>query len=732
STIPAQLAATAQSMSLSTDEGHLTIVSTDSESEQSISGRLAREPNHGVHTQFSGSLPMELLDQIFQRMDSLDDLLSCALVSKAYFQSAVAFLWRRKTIWSDNWDTIRSLFSRPRALFFDYRQLFMELQLLTPSHRSSIGFPPEPPNNPPFASLYTPAIGGSLSSPAFATGIVPADALLPRRGSRDSHRSASPSGSASSSSHHEFGRLQGFRRFLQGCSRLMALNCDYPGVNDEDLWVISRACPSLQALSVVSSPVPAGRVGDEGLLALTTHCSELRHLRLRVVGGFACFTDRGFDAIAKTYKGRLLTFALEWLGLTFRGSDNAGRSANAIFSAVPTMGPQNPFESGTPMVAPGGSYTGPGGSLPLDRNLAGDSIMPLESAVKRFSESLCIIIQSNPNLKNLSLDWPIGVMETLEAAGSSLSNLESLRVGNFADIPILAKIIAGNVKLTRLCLMDLPSQFDCSALFHEAALMAARKNENQSSLALIPSVALEFLATPDSPMANLREIQLDGVGRLTALLDMIGAFRNLTRLKISASRMSASLASTPSDQLAATAFSLLPRLISVEVPIFGPLPLDSLRDNCPDLEELDVVDGSMITDQSLILLIKSCTKIRQLYLGSATNLVDTSIGIIARTLGSNLEHLALPFGNRNITSKAVETLSKYCPSLESLSNVTASVTYDQLLEWLPHCRKLRTLGLSISTAASSSASANRFFLSREEQDSLKSVCRHLKTIYYHP
>ncbi|KAI8848150.1 hypothetical protein BC829DRAFT_224585 [Chytridium lagenaria] len=759
--------------------------STDSESEHSVSVSL-HTPSSSLSfptgvtfnapvlrgspssTAAAGSMPIELLDLIFKWVDSTDDLMQCVLVSKTYFRSAIAFVWRQKTIWTDNWEQLRILFARPRSLFHDYRQQFTELQILTPTYRASLlGFPSEPAPNPFVpASLPSPStsprIAPITSSPIngspiqVAMGSVPADALLPRSRSRDGHRSPSPSSATSmSSTHpHDFGRLQGLRRFLQGCSRLTAFNCDYPTLNDEDLWVVSRACPYLKALSIVSSTMPAGRFGDEGLLAVTTHCLDLRHLRIRAVGGYACFTDRGIEAIAKAYKARLLTFALEWLGLSLRGSNGVAPPGLA-HGAVPSIGHSgsNAFGPSSHELGPSdfdhsNSFSGPGGSFPLNRNGSGDSSMPLESAVRRFNEALSLVVTSNPNLNMLSLDWPVGMTETLTAAATHLASLESLRIGNFTNISVLASVLATNPGLQRLCLIDLPSQFDPAVLFHEAARLQAAIAHSTSPESWTPptptadaealplAATFPLTATP-SPFhlnfsLNLKELELDGVGRLASLLDIVVHFSNLKRLRISPSGLSASIATPHTDVIAATAFSMLPRLVAVEVPIFGPGPIMALAEHCVELEELDIVDGRLVTDQSLIVLVKRCTNLTHLHLGSATDLLDTSINILARTLNQRLIHLALPISNRHITPRVLETLSMYCPNLDTLAHLPASVTFVQLMEWLPKLRMLRTLGMSVAGVALSSAGAGRYFLSREEMEGVKGACRRLKVIYYTP
>ncbi|KAJ3202199.1 hypothetical protein HDU67_000721, partial [Dinochytrium kinnereticum] len=460
-------------------------------------------------------------------------------------------------------------------------------------------------------------------------GSVPADALLPRRRSRskDGHRSPSPSSSssvssssssssASSSLSADYGRLQGLRRFLQGCSRLTALNCDYPSLNDEDLWVLSRACPYLKALSIVSSPMPAGRFGDEGLVAIANNCVELRHLRLRVVGGYACFTDRAIDAFARAYKGRLLTFALEWLGLSFRGSAVTGPPAGG---PIPSHGLSGPTlyggagDVGSLFDFTGSSMSGPGGGLLLDQSMRGDPSMPVESAVKRFSTSLSLLISLNPGLKTLSLDWPVGARETLEVA-AGLRELEALRVGNFSDVMVLAAIVAANKGLKRICLTELPvpSRFDPAVLFVEAAkIRAATPSPSptfpESSLQTFTSPPPHLASSPgspafhlpptslldddDTPASRVNDLELDGVGRLNSMLEMLGTFTRLTRLRLSPSRMTASLASARTDELLVRALGSLRGLVAFEVPVLGNGPLVALSENCVGLEELDVVEG---------------------------------------------------------------------------------------------------------------------------------------------
>jgi hypothetical protein len=78
-------------------------------------------------------------------------------------------------------------------------------------------------------------------------------------------------------------KLPGFLKFITTCSNLLSLTLHVPALNDDDLWILSRQCPSLQRLTLVSVPhLSWARVSDEGVAAICKQAKELRHLHIKV------------------------------------------------------------------------------------------------------------------------------------------------------------------------------------------------------------------------------------------------------------------------------------------------------------------------------------------------------------------------------------------------------------------------------------------------------------------
>ncbi|KAJ3194477.1 hypothetical protein HK101_002636 [Irineochytrium annulatum] len=633
--------------------------------------------------QFSmkATIPAEILDQVFAFIP-VPDLVAVAVVSKAFFHSAAPLIWHRRILWTDEWDHTRSLFSKPRSLHRDYRAYIKEMQILTTARRSFGHASAERPHT--HASHPTSAALGGM--PGTLTGSSAAIPYTPL-------------------SNHTEPRLPGLRRFLQGCSALTALNCDTPCLGDEDLWVVLKACgATLAALSFVCGAEQQGRVTDEGLLAVGAHCSRLRHVRFRAAGGGAPpFSERGLGAIARAGGGQLMTFALEWLGPT----------RSAVSGPNGTAGGH------------GGSVGGAGGG--------GSEEGMLDSAVRRFADALAALIEANTGLKTLSLDWPVGVAEALAGAARSLKGLESLRVGNYKDVAAISAVVAANPTIVSVHLFDLPNR-DVSALFDLPGMVQLHapppSPPASASSSEHPDSSVAAVTSPSSIFHTLRELHLDGVGQLRDIFTLVLRFTNLTRLKLLPSRLVASVAHMGTDDVARDVIQGLPHLRSLEMPVATNAPILALASRCPDLEELDVIDGSQISDAALIVLVKGCPRIRSLHLGSATALLDTSMLVMARAL--KLERLTLPFRNRNLTAKTLEYLADFCSDdLESVLNLPAAcVERDALQTYLPRFPQLRAVGVCVAGGAGSSASAGRLFLSREGQQALKSRCRRLKVIHH--
>ncbi|KAI9328771.1 hypothetical protein DFJ73DRAFT_782469 [Zopfochytrium polystomum] len=823
-------------------------------------------------------LPYELLLAIFAWLAaSPPDLLACACVSKSrkFFDAAIALLWKRRVLAaSHDWDALRPLFAKPQNLYCDYRANLQELIIHSPS----------------------------------VSRILVGDI-----------------------------RLSGLPRFLRACTALTGLNVDVPALNDDDLWMVAQGCRNLRAISVLSAPYPAGRITDEGLIAITNHCHDVQLLRIRAVGPVAAagFTDRGLDSVAKRYAGKLTTFALEWIDTAAAAVSlshpapiyYSASSPSSSISPVPnppsppslflssparavmvdvvddaavaaSRPPQHYSPQANPVSAqpspratmssfsslvpsPGGS---PGSVSPSPPSLANSSFAPPPTAVAaawqlpqpllrsqpsprrpraphsgaghasglpdsnhllhgdkdataRFARSLVAVVTANPQLKTLSLHWPVAVEQALRAAARHTFQLTTLRVGGLpssraagsassspssstttaafnhsghatngsggassalADAArAIGGVLAANPGLRSLCLTDvslgpdglreivsvrprvrhrgrgtrakpvggdgggagvgcgpptvaaavsrhssvsggggasesgsrsrpttaspsparrssttttaegvaadeeptdgsgeLMDEDDADSADDETRSVASSSSSRSSSLSSREAVssagaAAEALPTSGAaatttfsssntePLGSLTSLELDGVGFMAVTLPVLtGRFPNLTRLKIAPSRLSASVPFTVTDEAAAVALRLLPRLRDLEMPVGGGAPLVALAEACAELEELDVVDGGSITDQSLILLAKSCRSLRRLHLGAASQLRDTSVVVLARSLARSLEALTLPFNNANISvAGGVRALAECCGAarLESLLNVPVRV-----------------------------------------------------------
>ncbi|KAI8929107.1 hypothetical protein BC831DRAFT_396732 [Entophlyctis helioformis] len=162
-------------------------------------------------------LPAELLLLILGRLERKPQLLSAALVCRAWAAAGLPLLWRRIECFTDDWDSFKSLFLKPRRLWLDYRTAIHSLSLT--------------------ASSY-PWLHGDL-------------------------------------------RLSNLRTLLSACRSLARLVVDTPSLNDDDAWILSTACPALTHVRLVSGLHSTGRISDEGLVALAQNCKALRGLGLK-------------------------------------------------------------------------------------------------------------------------------------------------------------------------------------------------------------------------------------------------------------------------------------------------------------------------------------------------------------------------------------------------------------------------------------------------------------------
>ncbi|KND03186.1 uncharacterized protein SPPG_09005 [Spizellomyces punctatus DAOM BR117] len=449
-------------------------------------------------------------------------------------------------------------------------------------------------------------------------------------------------------------RLMGLRKLLHNCPRLTVLNLDCPALNDDDMWTLSTSCRQLRALSLVSGSHPSGCVTDEGIQAIASNCRNLCHLRLRATCAGA-FTERAFRAIAERYTDQLQSFALEWVGTHSTGL--------SVYGGGP-------------------------------------------DAERRFVEALQAVILQNAKLHALSLDWPIGIDKSLDAAAQTLRYLRSLRIGNAHNTLAIKLLIAANPSLESLSLYEVNLAPEPSRFF--APLLSNLRN-------------------PRGP--TIRELELEGIGCVANILPFLTRFHSLTRVKFAQSRRAAFLHLPAIDDFVAAVARSCPHLQSIDIPIMTDVPILQIAHGCPMLEELDVGYGKEVTDSAIIFLARKCPKIHKLHLGCAELLTDTSLTILMESLGPSLRRLTLPFGNKLLTIKTLRAIANHCKRLEGLANLPATMGMRPLLENVPKLTRLLVLGLSIGPHVDS-VQGWRHYMSREEQDTLKAACKRLKYISY--
>ncbi|TPX31794.1 hypothetical protein SmJEL517_g04985 [Synchytrium microbalum] len=449
-------------------------------------------------------------------------------------------------------------------------------------------------------------------------------------------------------------KLGAIRRALGGCLALRRIEIDVPCLKDDDLWALGASCPVLDYISIVSGTSDSSRITDFGMEGLAAACTRLRHFKFRARGPGV--SDRGLSRLAEAFKGRLVTFSLQWDG-------------NNQATHFPTAEP-------TPTTG----------------------------------DSLSFIIEANPSLVYLSLDWPWGVERALTVVASKCCRLKQFRIGNARQSDTLMAILAANPSLNEL------GFFEPANITNATTLLSPLWGGDGS-------VDTEWI---EGAMMNttLTELDLDGVAFIRLLLPALTRLRGLEVLKMSPSRRSAFLNFSTTDEVVARAVrSLGSSLTVIRTPVHGDMPINSIAESCPNLIELDLIDAREMTDKSIILLSKRCPLISRLYLGAAVHLTDASLTILARSL-PNLTRLALPFGNCNMTARTLTAVAESCPLVESLSNVPWSLGTEVLLDVLGRMPRLSILGICVAQRRGAATS----FPSREDQDLLKSKCRKIRQI----
>jgi hypothetical protein len=113
----------------------------------------------------------------------------------------------------------------------------------------------------------------------------------------------------------------------------------------------------------------------------------------------------------------------------------------------------------------------------------------------------------------------------------------------------------------------------------------------------------------------------------------------------------------------------------------------------------------------------------KLSLGSAKDVTDYGIEAAMKANGSRLQKLVLPFGS-NLTGKSLVAISQYCSQLRVLANIPISIVSEELEKWLPKLTKL--VVVSQCSSSQVAVAPSMYFLSRQNQDRIKSKCKRLK------
>nr|KAJ3419725.1 hypothetical protein HK105_006582 [Polyrhizophydium stewartii] len=666
------------------------------------------------------TLPVEVVVQVLRRMDSKREVFGAALVCRQWARAAVPLLWQRIECYTDDWDSFKGLFLRPRRLRQDYRRDILALTVTASS---------------------SPWVDGEH-------------------------------------------RLPNVRTLVAGCTSLLELHITTPSLNDDDMWVLSTSCPHLQAISFVSGVSPFGRVTDEGLVALARNCRGLRRVGIRCMSaaavsdrGIAALAEQARGRLllfglelcgprtpllhaeaAHAHAAVPLSAVTPGLpmhaqiqSVTAIGAASVAPVPITAVAAAPSAAPRfGPPHRPHPLASAGAS------------SAAGPPEFNSADRVRRLREALVRLISGNPDLDTLLLDWPDAMDDALAAAAASLRGLRRLRVGNTQAGASLARIIERNPRLDNVAMFEIgtkemtlrtllePLRSDsaaaAAAVLPPAAPIAsvsagsstpsaaapeaaATNNTASSSSASDAALAHEQVMQLAAPHEPLRALDLDGIGFLGELIATTSSlFTNLTTLKLSPSRRAASIHRTLDDAQLARVASACPGLEVLHVPLLADAQLEAFAAACPRLRDLDVIDGYRITDRGVLALARSCPSVAWLALGSAWAVTDASVVPLARTLGPRLRKLALPFAATGITEAAVATIAQCCPMLRGLANVPVLIGFPTLLKLLPTMERLLVVSLCVAPpdGHGSPAVTQGLFLSPLQLEQLRRACKRLR------
>jgi hypothetical protein len=94
--------------------------------------------------------------------------------------------------------------------------------------------------------------------------------------------------------------------------------------------------------------------------------------------------------------------------------------------------------------------------------------------------------------------------------------------------------------------------------------------------------------------------------------------------------------------------------------------------------------------------------------------------------GPQLTRLSLPFCNQLCSTKLLQQLLLYAPSLEAIANLSLlNLDFEQLLDFTKHMSKLIILGLCITEPGGISLAFQKSFLNKSQVDQLEKSCKKL-------
>ncbi|KAK6095867.1 hypothetical protein MT418_003749 [Batrachochytrium dendrobatidis] len=593
-----------------------------------------------LHKKQRSTLPAELITAILQRMDCKTQILAAMMVNKAWASAGLSLLWKRTQCSADEWDSLRLLFQRPKRLYQDYRHDIRLLNIYCP---------------------IQPWTGGDL-------------------------------------------RLSSLRTTVAGCISLTSLHIHIPSFNDDDCWILSKACPQLTSISFVSGVQPAGCITDEGLVALAQNCKQLKHICIKSMLD-SVFSERGISALAQYTKGRLTTFGLELcsgsMGLDAMrptiSADSSRSSHRSLSGSLPLSRSSSPVVSDVSVDATGSALhfisihtptinrVPVSTSIPLSMSssssassLSSRSSSPIasqsnngitlssmydsEARHKRFGDALRQLVVSSPDIHTLRLDWPVAMDEMLAQAAQSLRHLKCLTIGNSRDFSSIALLIRANPYLKSLALIDVT--------FPEGALPVILQplvshhfglpshGDMLSQLTSSPQITHQI--DVDDNMYNYTQNRLynhgnssynsahsttttefSALGLISLVLDGIGFLTELV--------------SIASQFHSLTTLKLAPSRRTASIADATTAHIHDLAIACPNLTTLHI---PISTDHHLVTFAQSCPNLVDVDMMDGNGVSNQALVVLVK-MCSGLMRLRVGAG-RDVTDLGLEMVAKVC------------------------------------------------------------------------